>query len=926
MPTDAGLLERDAEWAVVEAAAAEARRGRGRLLIVEGAAGIGKTRLLAQLRHVPGLRVLTARGSDLESQYAFGVVRQLFEPVLASPAERRRLLSGTAAQAASVFEPGEEDTTDAELATLHGLFWLTSNLCERPTAIVVDDLHWADTASLRFLAYLQPRIQALQLLALTALRTGEPTENELLLARLAADPDTRVLRPAELSEAATERLLADRLGQPCEPGFAKATYQATNGNPLLVHALAGALSDERVAPLDKNADQVLAIGHRAVAKLVSLRLAGLPPDTLAIARALAVLGQDAEVGLLTAQTGRDALTVAEGLTTLRRMGLVDATEEKAAYVHPLVAAAVYAGLGVRELAAAHAKAADVLDRAGAPAEQVGAHLLKVPVGAHDAAAVARLKRAADTALHRGSAEAAYAFLRRALEEPADDATRLRLLTQAATVAIQVDLNAAVVLVEEARRHTSDPGERARLGLQLGVAHGFLHEPDRAFSALIAARDELPDSEEDLRRRLDATLLVGALIVPGRTDVADRVPALAALEPHDGLGARMLSAALALHEAARCDPAGAARARAAVADGELVRLVNGEGALVAGWITLLAADDPAALASLDAAVAQAHQRGSLRALAAAYCFRAAGRLFTGQLTESDADARAALDLAETGRVDMDPSFAIAYLAGSLIERGRLDDAEAVLRSVGLPFADPTASPGYYAQDMWAALLLSQNRPAESLAAARIAGDVWRAYGFDTPALGAWRTTAALAAYQLGDARLAERTVGEELALARRWGAPRALGRSLRGLGSITGDLDVLREAVDVLDDSPARLERAAALLELGAAMRRTGQRVEARDLLGRALDEAEICGSTPLVERTAAELRVAGFRPRRHRLTGRDALTASELRVAELAAAGATNREVAQSLFVTVKTVELHLSNAYRKLGVSRRTELVKHLR
>jgi DNA-binding CsgD family transcriptional regulator len=924
---DTGLLERDAEWAAVEAAAGEARRGRGRLLIVEGEAGIGKTRLLSQAGKLNGVRVLKARGSDLESPFAFGVVRQLFEPVLqsATQAERRRLLSGAAAQARRVFEPDDEDDTDAELATLHGLFWLTANLCEQPTVIVVDDLHWADTASVRFLAYLQPRLPSLQLLALTAIRTGEQTENELLLARLAADPDTRVLRPAELSAEATERLLAQRLGQECQPAFAKATYRATNGNPLLVHALAGALSDERVEPLDRYADQVLAIGHRAVARLVALRLAGLPKDTLGVARALAVLGQDIDVGLLTAQTGTDALTTAESLTTLQRMGLVEATTEKAAYVHPLVAAAVYADIGVRDLAAAHAKAADVLDRAGAPPEQVGAHLLKVPAGASDDAAVGRLKHAAETALHRGSAEAAYAFLRRALDEPTDDATRQSLLIQAATVAIQVDLNAAVSFVEEARRHTRDPRERAHLGLQLGVAHGFLHDPDQAVAALVAARDELPPSEEDLRRRLEATLLVGAVIVPDRTDLAERVPTLAALPKHDSLGARMLSATIALHEAARCDPAGAARARAAVEDGELVRLANGEGALVAGWIALLAADDPAGLASLDAAVAQAHQRGSLRALAAAYCFRAAGRLFTGQLTEADADARAALDLVETGRVDMDPSFSVAYLASSLVERGELDEAERILREEGLPYADPTARPGYYAWDAWATLLLVRNRPAEALAAARIAGDVWRAYGFDTPALGAWRSTAAQAAHQLGDDRLAERSVREELELARRWGGPRAHGRALRVLGSITGDLATLREAVDVLDDSPARLERAAALLELGAAMRRSGHRVEARDLLGRALDEAEICAASPLVERAAAELRVAGFRPRRNRLTGREALTASELRVAELAAAGATNREIAQSLFVTVKTVELHLSNAYRKLGVSRRTELAKHL-
>jgi ATP/maltotriose-dependent transcriptional regulator MalT len=126
--------------------------------------------------------------------------------------------------------------------------------------------------------------------------------------------------------------------------------------------------------------------------------------------------------------------------------------------------------------------------------------------------------------------------------------------------------------------------------------------------------------------------------------------------------------------------------------------------------------------------------------------------------------------------------------------------------------------------------------------------------------------------------------------------------LRTIGTLTGDEDVLREAVDLVEDSPARLERAAALVDLGSAVRRTGRRAESRDLLSRALDDAEFCGAVPLADRAAAELRVV-----------------------ELAAGGSSNREIAQALFVTTKTVELHLSNAYRKLGVSGRRNLAAAL-
>jgi len=196
------------------------------------------------------------------------------------------------------------------------------------------------------------------------------------------------------------------------------------------------------------------------------------------------------------------------------------------------------------------------------------------------------------------------------------------------------------------------------------------------------------------------------------------------------------------------------------------------------------------------------------------------------------------------------------------------------------------------------------------------------------VGGWRAEAALALFATGDAEGALRTARAELALAERWGAPRALGRALRVVGQLTGGadgLDLLRRSVDVLDGSPARLEGARSLAELGAALRRAGRRQEAREPLARALDAAEVCGAAELARGVGTELRAAGFRPRRSRLVGVEALTPSEARVAELAAGGASNREIAQALFVTTKTVEVHLTSAYRKLGARRRTDLARLL-
>jgi len=924
------LLDRDREAAQIQAALADAAGGRGRLLVIEGDAGIGKTRLLRHARTLAAastVDVLTARCSELERQFPFGVVRQLFEPLLAGPATD--LLGGAAAGAAPVFrsldglgEPAGTADSAAELPVLHGLYWLTSNACRRPTALLVDDLHWADAASLRYLSYLLPRLEDLPLLVVAVVRAGVRAPVDGLLPGLLAE--ATVVRPGPLGEAAVGRLLAGSLSGGVDAEFATACWRLTAGNPLLLHALAAAIGAADLAPTAANTGRLDALGPPAVARWVGVLLGRLAPDTRSVVRAVAVLGPRAPLAAVTGLAGVDAFAAADAVAEATRLGLLEGEGDAVGFVHPLVASAVYEDLGGGERALAHRRAADVLAALGAEPERSAAHLLKALPGAEGA--VSLLRRAAAAALSRGSPEAALEFLNRCLAEDLDADERLAIVRQAADVAMQVDLREAARLLESARTLAGGAGG-AEISARLGVAYGYLLDPNRAFRALRDALDRMPPGDSDERRRLEATLLVGPVVVPGRRDIVARAGELAALPPADGLGARMLSATLACHEMARCDPAGAARSRAALADGTLVRQANGEGPLVCGWITLLAADDPAALRGLDDAFDQAHRNGSLRALAPVYTFRALGRLWTGQLRDAEADAREALRLVETGRVDMDPLFAGAYLADALIEQGRLEEAAAVLARVGVPADSSPARPSYYALDAYARLARRTSDP-DAVAAALAAGRAWAAYGFDNPAVGGWRAEAALALFATGDAEGALRTARAELALAERWGAPRALGRALRVVGQLTGGadgLDLLRRSVDVLDGSPARLEGARSLAELGAALRRAGRRQEAREPLARALDAAEVCGAAELARGVGTELRAAGFRPRRSRLVGVEALTPSEARVAELAAGGASNREIAQALFVTTKTVEVHLTSAYRKLGARRRTDLARLL-
>ena len=205
----ADVLERDAELARIEAAVARAQDGHGSLLVVEGPAGIGKSALIGAARVVSdaaGARTLRARGGELERDFAFGVVRQLLEPALAEAPTRARddLLQGPAGVAGRLLglpgagsEGHEVAAPDASFTVLHGLYWLCANLsADRPLVLTVDDAHWADAPSLRFLAFLLPRLEELSLALVVATRPEAESAAAPLLALLLADPLARVLRPA----------------------------------------------------------------------------------------------------------------------------------------------------------------------------------------------------------------------------------------------------------------------------------------------------------------------------------------------------------------------------------------------------------------------------------------------------------------------------------------------------------------------------------------------------------------------------------------------------------------------------------------------------------------------------------------------------------------------------------------------------------
>jgi DNA-binding CsgD family transcriptional regulator len=326
--------------------------------------------------------------------------------------------------------------------------------------------------------------------------------------------------------------------------------------------------------------------------------------------------------------------------------------------------------------------------------------------------------------------------------------------------------------------------------------------------------------------------------------------------------------------------------------------------------------------LDMAVAEARASSNWLILPAVLAQRAWLAFRCGDLTAAEADARAVLDGPGPSASPLMRHRATSVLVNVLVEKGDLDAAQRTIQSLAVDL-DGTHVAAIFLHAR-GNLLLSQHRFDEALGAYRAAGEIATQTRALSPCFLSWRSDAGLAAMALGERDVAQRLSDEELELARTFGAPRVLGVALRAAGIVAGGQrgeDLLREAIEVLAGPDTRLEQARAQADLGAQLRRRNRRADARLLLRPAIDTAHHLGATALAERAETELRSTGAKPRRVLLTGLEALTASERRIAELAADGLTNREIAQTLFITDRTVEGHLTHVFYKLDVKTRTAL-----
>jgi DNA-binding CsgD family transcriptional regulator len=904
-----GLLERESELAAIDAAAAAARRGEGRVVLVRGTAGIGKSALLEAGRGragAAGATVLTARAGELEQGFPWGVARQL----LTAPVRDRLVaLDGAAALAAPLFgaapvDPAVEDDR-ALSALVHGLYWLTADLCERgPVVLVVDDLQWTDAPSLRFLAHLLGRADELPLLLLAAVRTGE--DEGSALRELLALHDVTILSPAPLGTSATAALIRRTITD-APPDLCDTCHELTGGNPFLLRELAAELVDAGVAAPAR----VRALTPDLVRRRVVGQLARLPSGSTEIARAVALLGPDAELRRAAAVAGLDGATAARAATALIRAELL-VEDDVLAFCHPLVRSTVVADLGGPLRARMQLAVARLLATEGADATVVASHLLGAAAG-HDPWVVATLREAATESRARGAPGIAADYLRRALREPPAPDDRAELTLELGTLLLGSDPDAARHELLRARRLATAVETRRRTTLALAQVLVLAGE--------FTAADELlaEDGDDDpaiIAARLTATRL-GVETQPTRRLLVRRLHGRAA-RTREGLDPR-LAAVLAIEACAAGDDAdvAAGHARRAIAPAQALA-GPADASLLPEVVGVLVfaeryADADAALVRM-----QETSRGHGWVLSAAATSTVASIAAAQRGAVADALALAS-EAVRSGGETWIGVVGFAHLLSALVDR---DDAAEAWRSVidrGVDGPLPEA---------WSSAVLLRHRARVAaalgdvdgaIADLRQSGELATIWGVENPAMMPWRSQLAVALAARGELVEAQRLASAELALAHRWGAPRPIGIALHAAGVAAGRDGgrSLSSAVDVLRGADAPLELARALADLGALARRTGNRTRARELLRESLDVAHQCGAIAVARHSRRELRVAGARPRRDALRGRDALTASELRVAQMAAEGMTNRAIAQALFVTRRTVELHLTNVYTKLGVSR---------
>jgi DNA-binding CsgD family transcriptional regulator len=918
------LLERETEIEALGELLRRAGDGDGGLAVLQGPAGIGKSSLLAAFAaqaSQSGFNVGRARGDVIVTGSSFAAVRELFWAHVRAAGPGG--FDGAARLALPVFEDGSWDGGDRDRVSsvLHGLYWLTSDLADqRPLALIIDDAQSLDAASARFLTYLAGRLEGLAVAVVVAFRSGELPDDVGLAAALTQHAQT-TLRPGPLSQSGSGAVVRGVLGPRADDDLCRSCHDATRGNPFYLRELALAIATEGGRPSADALARTRALRVSAITSSVLVRLSRLGADCELFSEALAILGSRASLRQVATLAGLQRDRARLAADRLHEAEIITAGSELS-FVHPIVHEAVLSEIPPARRAALHGQAARLLATEDPSIDRVAAHLLlSEPYG--DECVVDLLRRAAREALSRGAPEAAVELLARTAREPPSAQTRVPVLMELGQAQALLPTAQDFAVLREALSSARTTDERSEVAYALALA---LFGVFRNSEAVAVLEDALVDIEPDsaTAQRLEAAMIGG-----GIGDLRESPRLLERAVRHFERARRAeIDDPLMLSSLAQTAAVGGSSADEAVS---LARRSIADGRLLGDWLNagymgavigLSFSDHPQeAMAAILAGLEVAQRRGSAPMLLQLNLFGADCALRTGDLDVAEDLARR---LFELGRELGAEHAAPLLLPIVLLERGQIQDAHELLEPIDL--SEPRDL-----LDTW--LLTSRGRVRVEMGEnEKGLGDLLEVDRLTTtarvfPSVD-WVRAATVALTRLGRIEQARQLADRELQQATAFGAPRRYGIATATAGRFTSGqdgIDRLEEAAEVLWGCGARLEYARARLDLGVRLRRGGDGQGARAPLADALETADACGGWAVSERARAELIATGARPRRASRTGPRSLTPAELRVATLAAEGLSNRQIAQTLFLSTKTIEGQLSHAYAKLKISSRADLAKAL-
>ncbi|MEU1851281.1 AAA family ATPase [Streptomyces sp. NPDC019990] len=937
------LLERDMELTAIDRALAGLRAAadgvprtpHDGLLAFTGEAGLGKTTLIAAARaHAAAQRVtvFSGKGGENEQGLAFRVVRQVMQPVLAAmgETERREFLGSwyDIVGAALGLEATDTARIPDPTGVRDGLDWVMTRLTmmNAPVVLLLDDLHWADTESLDWLASFAPRVADLPLLIVVGYRPDELPPDATSFRTLVERHEQRPHKLSPLGEAAVARIIRDEVGEEAEDEFCGECWTVTGGSPFEAVELAIRLREQRVRGTRKELPVMRDLAAAVKGPGLIERLKRLGPGTVRFAWAGAVLGEpfspEAAAGLAVVGSAQAVEAIAK-LRACRILADADEPAGSLQFVHPLIATTIYRDIPPGLRVGMHDAAAHAVLDVGSDPTAAARHLLEVPCDGRPET-VACLRAAAREHLRAGAPEAARRVLTRALREPPPAEDRAALLHELASATFLIDPTATVSHLREALKESGlDPDLRASMVYRLTQA---LAHTDRLTEAATVAADEARRATNArIRLRMQADHFVWSAFRADEPDPSARSRRLARLAAKltgRSLEERYILGLRAWEALVRGEPRRTALAYA----GEALRggmswtdENRGFEVPVAVALLFMYCDQPRRAEELfTEGMAECEHRGWRGShLAQGQTLLGYIRYRRGCLPEAEELVRAGLETAERVEGAVPAQwFAIGILIQILLAQGRTTDARRLADTYHYGDVVPNAVIFPDPRTVYAELLLAEGRLAQAARLLSEVGERLQARDWHNPAWCPWRLGLASALART-DPGQAVRHAQDAVKRARDFGAASAVGQALRVEAEVTGGqaaLDLHAQAVDHLERSPAAYELARALVGHGAALVRAGRLHDAADRLYQGLEGAVHCGAAGLADRARRELSAAGLRPLPLRYAPTDMLTAQERRVAEMTASGHPASVVVEDLRLTEQGVRHLLSSVYRKLG------------